>query len=129
MTRTSATANLVPFVIVMIGVAFSFALCVVPHFDSAHRLLALPFGLGVALYGIYGVIAALTPPALANPLGVRILVLNVVMGVALRTSLAPDELNHLLALVAALLIGYALVDTYLRSAAERPRGANGSEHS
>jgi hypothetical protein len=108
--------GVVPVGVVLVGVAFSFAASVVPHFESAHRLLALPFGLGVALYGIYGVIAALRPQALADRLGLRLLGLHVVMGVLLRLSIDPRVVEGWLSLVPAILIVYALTDTYLRSA-------------
>ncbi len=105
--------GLVPGGVVLLGVGFSFASSVVPHFESAHRLLALPFGVGVALYGIYGVIAALVPQAVADRLGLRVLGLHVVMGVLLRVSIDPRVVEGWLALVPAILILYALADAYL----------------
>ena len=106
--------GIVPGAIVLLGGAYSFASSVVPHFESAHRLLVLPFTLGIALYGIYGVIAALTPQAVADRLGLRLLGLHVVMGVLLRLSIDPRMVEGWLALVPAILILYALADTYLR---------------
>ena len=86
----------------------------VPHFDAAHRLLALPFSLGLALYGIYGVVAALLPQAVADRLGLRLLGLHVAMGVLLRVSIDPRMVEGWLALVPAILILYMLADIYLR---------------
>ena len=99
--------------VVLVGVAFSFASSLLPHFESAHRLLVIPFALGLALYGIYGVIAALVPPPLADRLGLRLLGLHVVMALLLRGSLDPRTVEGWLALVPALLIAYLLLDTYL----------------
>jgi hypothetical protein len=113
--KTSALqAGVVPVGVVLLGAAFSFASSVVPHFESAHRLLALPFALGIGLYGIYGVIAALVPQALADRLGLRLLGLHVVMGLLLRGSIDPRMVEGWLALVPSILILYMLVDTYLR---------------
>jgi hypothetical protein len=105
---------MLPLGIVLIGVMFSFGTAVVPHFDSAHRLLALPFGLGVSLYGIYGVVAALVPSELADRLGLKLLGIHVVMVVLLRVSIDPRMLSGWLALVPAILILYMLADLYLR---------------
>jgi hypothetical protein len=104
----------VPAGVVVAGAAFSFASSIVPHFEAAHRLLALPFGLGVALYGVYGVVAALIPASVADRLGLRLLGLHVVMGVLLRTSIDPRHVEGWLALVPVILIGYLLADVYLR---------------
>ncbi len=106
--------GLVPLGVVLTGVAFAFASSIVPHFDAAHRLLALPFGVGVALYGLYGVVAALVPQSLGDRLGLRILGLHVAMGVLLRASIDPRMVAGWLALVPALLMAYMLADVYLR---------------
>jgi len=106
--------GVVPGGVVLLGVAFSFGSSVVPHFDTAHRLLALPFALGVALYGIYGVVAALIPQSAADRLGLRLLGLHVVMGVLLRVSIDPRMVQGWLALVPTILILYMLADVYLR---------------
>jgi hypothetical protein len=98
----------------LLGVAFSFGSAIVPHFESAHRLLALPFGVGVALYGIYGVVAALVPQWLADRLGLKLLGIHVVMGLLLRVSIDPRMLSGWLAVVPAILILYMLADVYLR---------------
>lgn len=111
--------GVLPAGVVLLGVAFSFASSVVPHFDAAHRLLALPFGLGLALYGIYGVIAALVPPLMADRLGLRLLGLHVAMGVLLRASIDPRMVEGWLALVPLILILYALADVYLRRGERR----------
>jgi hypothetical protein len=100
--------------VVLLGIAFSFASALVPHFESAHRLLGIPFALGVALYGIYGVIAALVPRSVAARLGLRVLGLHVVMALLLRGTLDQRMVEGWLALVPTLLIIYVLVDTYLR---------------
>jgi len=106
--------GVVPLGVVLAGVAFAFGSSVVPHFDSAHRLLALPFGIGVALYGVYGVVAALVSPSLAEQLGLRILGLHVAMGVLLRASIDARMVEGWLAVVPALLLVYMLADVYLR---------------
>jgi hypothetical protein len=113
-------SGFVPVGVVLVGAAFSFASSVVPHFQAAHTLLALPFALGVALYGVYGVIAALVPQSLGDRLGLRLLGLHVVMGLLLRASIDPRMVEGWLALVPTILIIYALADTYLRSAQQAP---------
>ncbi len=113
--------------VVLAGVAFSFAAAIVPHFDSAHRLLALPFGVGVALYGIYGVVASLVPQALGDRLGLRVLGLHVVMGVLLRASIDPRMVEGWLSLVPTLLIAYMLADVYLRRAQAGGGDSNGGD--
>ncbi|GEM_PF-2506148 len=117
--------GLVPWGVVLVGAAFAFASSIVPHFESAHRLLALPFGVSVALYGLYGVVAALVPQSLADRLGLRILGLHVVMGVLLRASVDPRLVEGWLALVPALLIAYMLADVYLRRGQEPTSAARG----
>ena len=114
MKLPSVQPGVLPAGVVGLGVAFSFASSVVPHFDAAHRLLALPFSLGLALYGIYGVVAALLPQAIADRLGLRMLGLHVAMGVLLRVSIDPRMVEGWLALVPAILILYMLADIYLR---------------
>jgi hypothetical protein len=101
--------------VVLLGAAFSFGVSVVPHFDSAHQLLGVPFAASVGLYGLYAVIAALTPAAIADGLGLRLIALHLVMGILLRSSIAPAEVAGMLTLVPVLLIVYALVDVYLRT--------------
>jgi len=104
----------VPAGVVVAGAAFSFASSVVPHFDAGHRLLVMPFGLGIALYALYGVIAALVPRQIADGLGLRLLGLHVAMGVLLRVTIDPRSVEGSLALVPLALILYALADVYLR---------------
>jgi hypothetical protein len=107
-------AGVVSAGVVLVGLAFSFGVAVVPHFGSAYQLLALPVGLGVSLYGIYGVVAALLPQSAADQLGLKLLGLHVVMGLLLRASIDPRMLSGWLALVPTLLILYMLADLYLR---------------
>ncbi len=121
MAYRTAQPSPVALGIILVGAAYSFAVSVVPHFDSAHRLLGLPFAASLALYGLYAVIAWLTPAAIADALGIRLLALHLVMGILLRSSIAPAEVAGLLALVPVLLIVYALIDTHLRL---RQSGAN-----
>jgi hypothetical protein len=108
-------AGVVPAGVVLVGLAFSFGVAVVPHFASAHQLLALPFGLGIALYAIYGVVAALLPQPAADQLGLRLLGLHALMGLLLRATIDPRMLTGWLALVPTLLILYMLADLYLRN--------------
>ena len=114
MSAQALQPGVVPAGVILAGLAFSFGIAVVPHFGSAHQLLALPLGLGAALYGIYGVAAALLPQSVADQLGLRLLVLHVAMGILLRASVDPRILSGWLALVPALLILYLLADVYLR---------------
>ncbi|WP_295541672.1 hypothetical protein [uncultured Thiohalocapsa sp.] len=116
MNTSDIPQGVVPLGVVLAGVAFAFGSAVVPHFDSAHRLLALPFGIGVALYALYGVVAALVPQSLADRLGLRILGLHVAMGVLLRASIDVRIVEGWLVLVPALLMVYLLADVYLRRA-------------
>ncbi|MGD2020903.1 MAG: hypothetical protein PVJ30_09530 [Thiohalocapsa sp.] len=124
MNSSDTQPGLLPLGVVLAGVAFSFATAIVPHFESAHRLLALPFAVGVALYGIYGVIAALVPKSLGDRLGLRIFGLHVAMGVLLRASIDPRFVEGWLALVPTLLIAYMLADVYLRRG-QAPLGNSG----
>jgi hypothetical protein len=98
--------KVIPSLVVLTGLTFSFLAAIVPYHGSAYRLLPVAMAAGFTTYAVYGVLAATWASSIVRNAGLGVLGTHVLAVVLLRTFVGGDLRDALLAVLpAALALG------------------------
>jgi len=95
--------KLIPSLVVLAGLAFSFLAAIVPYHGSAYRLLPVAMAAGMMTYAVYGVLAAMWASPTVRRAGVGVLGTHVLTVLLLRTFFGGNLRDALLAVIPAVL--------------------------